>query len=158
MHDESSARSFANQALVYYDKAIDVLRPIWYFLDDVVEELAVPGGIENLRKYRNGEISSWEYDLVVNGDIATDAAASSVGAIIGGSAGGAAGAVAGGPVLAVAGSNLGAAKGAVAGYVASRAAKAVARTTLSLGLKGLRDLVENVLKLYGKMLIIISVV
>jgi len=134
-HEYSRAQTYADAALNYYDKAINALKPFGYFIDDVLEEMVTPGGIENLRKYRNGEISRQDYDLIVSGDIATDATASALGAVIGGSAGGLAGAPVGGPVGAVAGASAGSVQGAAVGYIVSRAAKATARASVSF-LKG----------------------
>jgi len=127
----TEAQTYADAALRYYDKAIEALKPVGYFIDDVLEEMVTPGGIENLRKYRNGEISAQDYDLTVHADIAFDAAAASLGSIIGGSTAGAAGAVVGGPAGAIAGATAGSAQGAAAGYIASRATKAVARASVS---------------------------
>jgi len=134
-HEYSRAQTYADAALNYYDKAINALKPFGYFIDDVLEEMVTPGGIDNLRKYRNGEISRQDYDLIVSGDIATDATASALGAVIGGSAGGLAGAPVGGPVGAVAGASAGSVQGAAVGYIVSRAAKATARASVSF-LKG----------------------
>lgn len=128
--EESRARDFASQALNYYERALDTLRPIGCFVDDVLEEFATPGGIENLQRYRNGEISTSEYNAAVNRDIASDMAAGALGALIGGATGGTAGALAG-PGGVIAGANVGAFKGAAAGFVASRAYRAVARASVS---------------------------
>ena len=123
------SKTFANSAINYYEKAIEALKPVGYFVDDVLKEMATPGGIDALQRYRNGEISAAKYDTIVRNDIASDVAASALGSIIGTPTLGAAGAVAGGPAGAAVGANIGAAKGAAAGYIASRAAKAIARAT-----------------------------
>lgn len=134
--DIRRARDCATTAVRLYEKALEVLRPIGCFVDDVVEEIAIPGGAENLRKFQKGQISHSQYVANVNADLATDATASLLGSFIGGSTGGFAGAVAGGPAGAALGANAGSIKGAVAGYVASRATKAVARASVSF-FKGL---------------------
>ena len=97
------------------------------FSERVFNEMAVQGGIENLRQYREGVLTSREYDDIIRREVMQDAAASSIGAFIGGTGGAFGGTVAGGPVGALAGADLGAIKGAAAGYVASRSARAVAR-------------------------------
>ena len=109
---------------------MEALRPIGGFVERVFEEMSVPGGVENLRKYRDGRLTSHEYDLIVRGELASDATAAMVGAFIGGTGGAVAGAPAG-PVAAVAGAELGAIKGATAGYVASKATRAVARAIMN---------------------------
>ena len=125
------SKTFANSAINYYEKAIEALKPVGYFVDDVLKEMATPGGIDALQRYRNGEISAAKYDTIVRNDIASDVAASALGSIIGTPTLGAAGAVAGGPAGAAVGANIGAAKGAAAGYIASRAAKAISRATVN---------------------------
>ena len=130
LHHRTEARNIATEALFYYEKAVEALRPIGGFVERVFEEMSVPGGVENLRKYRDGRLTSQEYDLIVKGELASDATAAMVGAFIGGTGGAVAGAPAG-PVAAVAVSDIGAAKGAAAGYVASKATRAVARAIMN---------------------------
>ena len=100
------------------------------FAERVFDELTVPGGVDNLRKYREGLLTSQEYDLIVSRDAMIDTAAMGVGAFIGRAGGAYGGAIAGGPVVAVAGANLGALEGAVIGGAASKAVRAVARATV----------------------------
>ena len=97
--------------------------------------MATPGGVENARKFRDGEISAQEYHRVVNEDLKQDAAASMlyswygsqggglVFTVAGGATSGPAGAAAGEPV----GNAIGGATGALAGFVYSRATKAIVR-------------------------------
>ena len=126
----TEAKTYANAALRYYEQAIEALKPVGYFVDDVLKDMVTPGGIDALRKFKNGEITAAQYDIIVKNDIASDAAASALGSIIGGPTAGSLGAVVGGPVGATAASKLGYASGAAIGYIASRATKAVARATV----------------------------
>ena len=113
-----------------YPQAAEILRPVASFAERVFDELTVPGGVDNLRKYREGLLTSQEYDLIVSRDAMIDTAAMGVGAFIGRAGGAYGGAIAGGPVVAVAGANIGALEGAAIGGAASKAVRAVARATV----------------------------
>ena len=127
------ARSLLNKVrdfVAKYPQAAEILRPVASFAERVFDELTVPGGVDNLRKYREGLLTSQEYDLIVSRDAMIDTAAMGVGAFIGRAGGAYGGAIAGGPVVAVAGANIGALEGAAIGGAASKAVRAVARATV----------------------------
>ena len=127
------ARSLLNKVrdfVAKYPQAAEILRPVASFAERVFDELTIPGGVDNLRKYREGLLTSQEYDMIVSRDAMIDTAAMGVGAFIGRAGGAYGGAIAGGPVVAVAGANLGALEGAVIGGAASKAVRAVARATV----------------------------
>ena len=126
---------FCNRSAVLLRKSGGSAEANWCFIERVFEKMSVPGGVESLRKYKEGRLTSQEYDLIVSGELAFDTAAAGVGAFIGGAGGAFAGAPAG-PVVAVAGAELGAIKGAAAGYVASKATRAVARAIMNFSTDG----------------------
>ena len=134
-HKESSqgrdGKGFAEVALTYYEKAVDTLRPVGYFVNRVALEMSTPGGVENLRKYRDGEISESDFNAAVTADLAADAAASGIGAWLGGAAGGAGMAYATAGGGAAAGVSAGSAAGATLAYISARSLKAVTRATIN---------------------------
>lgn len=120
--EESQAA--VRQGLDYYDEAHRIYRNMKHMIGEAAQstgefiaDFFITGGIDNLRKYANGELSAAEYEQMMREENLEDMAAIAAGAAWGASAGGAAAIAV--PVVGTAAAPATTAAGATVGAAAS---------------------------------------